>query len=358
MTLGTAPAVDSRPIPETLAETLTPSWLTSALRTRFPEVEVHEVIPGPVVSRVSCNARFTITYTGAPVDELPRDLCVKGYFSDMGDGEASAAGMSEALFYGSLAAATGVRTLPPVYAGIHPETRGSIVITEDVVERGASFLDPLSTFSPDQAAESLEQFATLHAATWMEPAVEGHQWLTPSLRHILGNRGLPEIRGNFEGPIGAGVPESVREGQRLIDAYTVVVGHTETASPWSVVHGDAHVGNLYLDATGRPCLVDWQLVQRGPWYLDVGYHIGSTMPAEVRRGVERDLLRHYLDRLAAGGVARPDEDEAWCLIRYGIVHGFYLWAITLRVAPPITTELLTRLGSAVEDHEALTSVLR
>ncbi|MGY1743252.1 MULTISPECIES: phosphotransferase [unclassified Blastococcus] len=358
MSAGTAAAVDSRPIPQTLAEALTPGWLTSALRTRFPDVEVHEVTPGPVVSRVSCNARFRISYTGAPADELPRDLCVKGYFSDMGNGEASAAGLAEAMFYGSLARDTGVRTLRPVYAAVDPGTRGSVVVTEDVLAQGGDFLDPLSEYTPDQVAQSLEQFATLHAATWMDPAVEAQPWLTPSLRHILGNRGLPEIRGNFEGPIGAGVPESVRDGQRLIEAYTAVVGRTETAAPWSVVHGDAHVGNVFLDGRGRSCLVDWQLVQRGPWYVDVGYHIGSTMPAQVRRGVERDLLRHYLDALAAGGVDRPDEDEAWRLIRFGIVHGFYLWAITLRVAPPITTELLTRLGTAAEDHDALASVLR
>lgn len=357
MSAGTLSSIDSRPIPGTLAEALSPAWLTSALRTRFPDVEVHDVTRGPVVSRVSCNARFRVSCTGAPAGELPRDLCVKGYFTDMGN-EGSAAGSAEAVFYGSLARGTGVRTLRPVYSAVDPVTRGSVVITEDVEAQGGSFLDPLSTYPPDQVADSLEQFATLHAATWMDPAVGAQAWLTPSLRHILGNRGLPEIRGNFEGPIGAGVPESVRDGRRLIEAYTAVVGHTESASPWSVVHGDAHVGNLFLDGAGRPCLVDWQLVQRGPWYVDVGYHLGSTMPAEVRRGVERDLLRHYLDRLAAGGVDRPDEDEAWRLIRYGIVHGLYLWAITLRVAPPITTELLTRLGAAAEDHEALASVLR
>jgi hypothetical protein len=358
VTAGTLPVVDPAPIPATLAEVLTPDWLTGALRTRFPDVEVHEVTPGPVVSRVSCNARFHISYTGAPEEELPRDLCVKGYFSDMGNEEASASGLAEAMFYGSLARTSGVRTLRPVYAAVDPTTRGSVVITEDVEARGGSFLDPLSTYTPDQVADSLEQFATLHAASWMNPAVADEAWLTTSLPHLLSSRGLPEIRGNFEGPNGAGVPAAVRDGQRLVDGYTVVAGDAVTASPWTVMHGDAHVGNIFLDGEGRPCLVDWQLVQRGPWYVDVGYHIGSTMPADVRRGVERDLLRHYLDRLAAGGVDRPDEDEAWRLIKHGIVHGFFLWAITLRVAPPIIAELLTRLGSAAEDHDALASVLR
>jgi hypothetical protein len=40
----------------------------------------------------------------------------------------------------------------------------------------------------------------------------------------------------------------------------------------------------------------------------------------------------------------------------GLVYGFFLWAITLKVAPPITTAMLERLGCAVADHEAYDSV--
>ena len=40
-----------------------------------------------------------------------------------------------------------------------------------------------------------------------------------------------------------------------------------------------------------------------------------------------------------------------------MVYGFFLWAITLKVAPPITTAMLERLGSAVSDHQALSSTV-
>ena len=353
MSVGTEAAVASPPIPGTLAEALSPAWLTAALRTRFPDVEVHGVEPGRVISRVSTNAPFRIDCTGVSAEELPRDLYVKGYFTDAGDGSADPVGLGEALFYGSIAERTGVRTLRSVYADADPGTRASIVVTVDVEAQGGSFLDPLSDYTPDQVAQSLEQYAQLHAATWLDPEVGRLRWLDTWLPHVLLGRGVPVIQGNFDGPIGAGVPERTRDAQRLQDAYALVADEATTASPWSVVHGDAHVGNLFLDSEGRSCLVDWQIVQRGPWYLDVGYHIASSLPAEQRRASERDLLRHYLDALASHGVDRPSDDEALRLIRRGIVHGFYLWAITLKVAPPITTELLTRLGTAADDHDAL-----
>jgi hypothetical protein len=112
------------------------------------------------------------------------------------------------------------------------------------------------------------------------------------------------------------------------------------------------VGNLYLDAAGRPCLVDWQLVQRGPWYLDVGYHMGCTLSPEERRRNESELLAHYLERLRAEGVDAPSWDEAQHSIGIGLLYGFFLWAITLKVAPPVIAAMLERLGSAVADHGA------
>jgi thiamine kinase-like enzyme len=161
---------------------------------------------------------------------------------------------------------------------------------------------------------------------------------------------VAEISGNFDGPNGARVPVRVRDAQRLYDAYRVLAAETATTSPLSVIHGDAHVGNVFLDRDGHPAFVDWQCVQRGPWYLDVGYHIASAITIADRRRAEQDLLRHYLDQLAALGVDAPSWDDAWRMIGRGMLHGFYLWGITLKVDPPIIAALLERLGTAVDDH--------
>ena len=343
------------PVPATLEEALSPGWLTAALGTRFPGIEVSRVERGPVVHRLTTNARFRIECSGGVPDGLSRDLCVKGYFGELGRA-ARAAGVPEAAFYRDLAGTAGVRTLRSVYVDIDAETQASVVLTEDVVAQGGSFLDPLSRYTPDQTAQSLAELARLHAATWLCPAHAETAWLAPRLHIISQLRGVREIRGNFEGPIGRDVPAAVRDADRLFRAYVALGGLVSSVTPWSVIHGDAHVGNLFLDGQGRPSLVDWQLVQRGPWYVDVGYHIASTLTAHDRRRSERDLVRHYLDRLAAYGAEAPAEDDAWPGVRRGFVHGFFLWGITLRVDPSITTVLLERLGIAVDDHDALTGL--
>jgi hypothetical protein len=307
---------------------------------------------------VSTNARFRIVCATELPPGLPRDLCIKGYFADCSDGAAQSrsAGEPEALFYRESSDHLGVRTLRCLYADVDPVTRHGVVITEDVIAGGAVFLDALSPYRPDQVALSLGQLAVLHGRTWNSARLDT-PWLAPRLEATMRARGLKEIRGNFGGPIGARVPDEVRDPERLIETVALLPPKLAGADPRCLLHGDAHVGNLYLDALSEPCFVDWQLVQRGPWYLDVGYHLGCALSVEDRRLHERELLTTYLHRLEAEGGQRPPWDEAWRRIGVGMLYGFFLWAITLRVDPSVTTVMLERLGAAVADHQAYASVL-
>ncbi|MBM3671346.1 MAG: aminoglycoside phosphotransferase [Actinobacteria bacterium] len=338
-------------IPEELDEVLTPEWLTAALHPRFG-VTVTSVTRGPVVARVCTNARFRIECDEPMPPDLPAELCAKGFFGDFMKGHRQA-GEPEARFYDEVAPMLEMRTLKSVFASVDPETRHGVVISEDVVAQGATFLDARDDYTPDLAAESLDELAKLHLATWESPQLADVAWLAPHLGRQLEARGVNEIRHNFEGPIGAGVPDGVRDAERLVEVYRELVAETASPSPWCIVHGDAHINNVFLDADGHPGIVDWQLAQRGSWYLDVGYHLGCVLSVEVRRAVEHDLVQHYLDRIAAGGIQVPHDDEVRSGIRRGILHGLFLWGITMMVDPAITTIMLERLGTAAADHDAL-----
>ena len=265
-------------IPESIDELLSPGWLTAALSACFPGVQVERVTRGPVVERVSTNARFKIE--GDLPDGLPPALCAKGYFGPVGRGSRNA-GVPEACFYRDLAHATGVRTLNSVWADVDLSTEHGVVITEDAVEAGAVFCDALDPCTVDRTAETLEQFALLHAYVWedarfgriivahssigLDPAGPRHRGDQRQLRRPQRRRCARRHAANAQG---------------LIDAY----GHLSSRAPgpgWAVAHGDAHVGNTLLDRDGRPGLLDWQVTQYGPWGIDVGYHI--AVRARARR---------------------------------------------------------------------------
>jgi hypothetical protein len=97
-------------VPDNLDEVLSTEWLTAALEQRFPGISVTRVTQGPVISRVSTNARFRIECADGVPDGLSPHLCVKGYFGQEAQGSRQA-GIPEAYFYRDLADEIGVRTL-------------------------------------------------------------------------------------------------------------------------------------------------------------------------------------------------------------------------------------------------------
>ena len=234
---------------------------------------------------------------------------------------------------------------------MHPETHHGVVITEDVIAAGGLFLDALSPYSVEQVASTLEELARLHAFAWERPERARASWLTPRLARTMEARGLPEIQRNFSGPAGVGVPLEIRDAPLLMDAVRRLASR-QPGPGWTVIHGDAHVGNIFLDTRGRPGLNDWQLVQHGHWSIDVGYHIASSLEPAERAHSERDLLVHYLDRLRGEGVHAQTFDAAWLEYRRAVAYGFYLWAITLYVQQDIIAALLHRLGSATFELES------
>ena len=344
---------ESVPLPETLEAALDPSWLTRALSRRYPGIEVTTVTTRTVDTRISTNARFTIECRGGVPPGLSPNLCIKGYFGEAGRPYAQMA-EPEARFYESLAKPIGVRTLRSQYAGVD-ETGAGVFITEDIITEGGKFLDALSRYSVDQTAESLSEFARLHAFGWGLPDAVRAVWLAPRIHSYFRRRGEGTIQSNFDGPVGVDVHPDARDAGRLARAMLALADRNE-GPRWTLIHGDAHVGNLFLAGDGHPSLVDWQLVQRNFWGIDIGYHIGSALSTADREKSERDLVLHYLAELKARGVDAPSWDDAWTGYRIGTVYGYFMWGITIIVKPEIVRVLLQRLSAAVAAHDSFEAV--
>ncbi len=87
-------------------------------------------------SRVDQRPRSASSARAACPTALSPNLCVKGYFTEVG-WMFRHAGEPEACFYRDIAEATGARTLRSVYADVDAETlHGVVILTEDVVAAG------------------------------------------------------------------------------------------------------------------------------------------------------------------------------------------------------------------------------
>jgi Phosphotransferase enzyme family len=328
-------------VPTTLQGALDPSWLSTALGKQVQNVEVLEVI-----RTVATKLRFAVTFAGGGTQAF----CLKGFLDvDAAMAAGGATTVLEADFYRDIAARVALRAPPCIATIIDRAAPRGIVIMRDLITDGAHFCTALEAFSPDQAALSLEQLALLHAAPEL---LETRPWIKPRVAQMANAQYIPQpqLQEMLNGPRGEGLPNHTRNAGRLI-AGVKALAETDTTRPQTLVHGDYHAGNVYITAAG-PGMIDWQLLQKGSWVLDVAYHINAVCDVAVAAREERRLLAHYLHTARGLGCPVPAEDQAWAAYREAVVYGYYLWSITRRVDPAIINVFVNRLGNAVTRHES------
>ena len=329
---------------------LSPEWLTAALGARYPGVRVAGATVVESRTGVASKVRFVIEYADRGDGSAPTALCAKGYFGPDGQ-QYGPTGQIEARFYGELAPRLDVRCPHCAYSGTDPHTGHALLLLTDLIAAGASFPTALDPYTLDRVAATLEQLARLHAADGNTFASLDTSWLASRTDGYLNAMTAERLQEQLDDGRATVLGPELRDAARVRAAFREIALRA-AADPRGLIHGDTHAGNLYLTAEGAPGFLDWQLVQWGPWAIDVAYHIGAVLSVSDREAHERALLEHYLDARRQHGGAAPSLAEAWDDYRAFLAYGYYLWGITQKVDRPIIIELITRLGSAVEAHES------
>lgn len=282
--------------------------------------------------------------------DLPDQFCLKGIFDPaLSTWLSSGAQQAEAFFYRDVAPRLSLRVPRAFYSGYDQATGAGHVLMEDLVPKGVRFLSATSPYSVEQMRGSLDQLARLHGGTWRaDPASE--PWVRSKLGQFAGGAIMPAevLTGLMEDGRGEGLPSSLRDGTAIFGAVAALA-RREKNLPLGFVHGDAHAGNLWEGSEGIG-LVDWQVLQRGHWSLDIAYHMAAALDIEDRRANERELLAWYLDRLGSHGGEPPEFADAFDQYRAAFPYGLLLWGVTRRVEPEIVRRFVKRLGTAAADH--------
>lgn len=348
MISNTSPGID--PVPRRLESVLDPAWLTEALGDLPDGYRVVEVVEHDASRTVASKVRFRVVAEGPDGGAIERSYCVKGHFED----EDFDSLRSETLFYRHLGPVVGVRTPRAHYTGIDDDRGRSLIIMDDVVAQGGRFLGAHEPYPIVTIEQSLAQLARLHAATWGRPAAGGEGWLAPRIRSMMDMYTAEYLQGMLHDGRGAGLPPRLLDGAALKEA----VYRVADVAPTSVIHGDAHSGNVYVDRDGHPGWLDWQVTQRGHWATDVSYHVAAALDVEQRRAHEEQLLRHYLGELSSAGVANPPGwDEAWDRYRRHFPYGYFLWTITRISSREVVLVHIPRIATAMSDHRTLELLL-
>lgn len=274
-------------------------------------------------------------------------------------GELGRLGDTEVRFYSELAPQ--LHGVPQAYGAAFDTWTGRyLLVLEDLPAESCEFPDTLHPLSPDQASLIVELLADLHATFWdrlprdrrgplgwlYTPSGDVTSMLTGSLMHAS----IKRLAGRTEIP--------VENGTFIADNYRAVAALIDTL-PHTVMHGDAHPGNMYFDG-GKAGLLDWQAVRRGHPSRELAYTLITSLTPEDRRATQRDLLDDYRRALAAAGGPNLDRDDLWRRYRQGALYAYVAPLITAGMGgmqvEGIAMEGLRRGVAALDDLETIAAL--
>jgi hypothetical protein len=300
-------------------ENITPGWLAGVLSHRFPGVRPSALEVVDRHSGTTGRARLRVAYetdAGAPralfAKLPPADPAQREMVRSVGMGR------REASFYAGIADEAPLRLPRPYFAASDATGAAYVMLLEDLVAAGCRFPNPTDAKVLDLARDLVESLARLHARFWNSPRFRGDlAWVEPAMRHEIGPtlvaRALERLAGEMPPVFGSFGRIYVEHSEGVCDLWD--------EGEQTLVHGDCHMGNLFLDGE-RVGFLDWACISRSPGIRDVSYFLCNSLPTELRRAEERHLLRRYLDTLAESGAPAPDFETAWHRHRR---HAGYSW---------------------------------
>lgn len=308
-------------IPASVDE-VTPAWLGGALQAEVSAVEVLDAHSG-----TTGRARLRVSGDGVPdtvfvklqpfAEEQRRFLAMTGL------------GVAEARFYAAVGNDLPVRSPHVWHAAFDEADKAFVLVLEDLEAAGCRFATPQDDDVLDVARSLVDELALLHAAWWERDL----SWLG---RHSVSGGKRPEggaqlgsalaiVQSAIDQFADGSPPEFRLLGERYL-ASARDVGRLFNEGERTLIHGDDHIGNLFVDA-GRTGFYDWAVASRFPGMRDVAYFLCNSLPAELRRAEEADLIARYRAGLAAQGIDLPGA-VAWEQYRLFSVYAWISAATT------------------------------
>jgi len=308
----------------TVASDLSPAWLSDVLGAEVVDVEILD-------HAFATNQRVRIGLSYASAGAGPASLFVKlapldpAHRAMIG---ASGMGEREAQFYTDVAPSLDLR-VPRSYFAAFGDDGNFVILLEDLSRAGCAFSEGEWGVSSDAAAGALEELASFHARFFDADArTTLAPWLAvPSVQHAS---------------VAARLMRHVLDGHRheLTSAYVaageIFVSHHDRldelwhGGPQTYVHGDTHIGNVFLDGK-RVGFHDWGLSRVSTPMRDVSYFLTMSVDPDERRKSERALVRLYLGALRSAGGPSIDFDEAW--FNHRVQAGYTVVATFLAFMP-------------------------
>lgn len=283
-------------------------------------------------------ARIHLTWDRAGVEAgLPTSAFAKGTSTQLAP-RVIVAGFGcntyETRFFQQIQPSVADLTIEPYIARSGPGGR-YVIAFEDVALRGDVTFYNADDECPKAHAEAfIDLLANLHGRFWRSPRFDSDlSWLETYARRP-GGPFMQQLFTWSERRFMAQDREVPEEVRRLTKTYVQNQGRLVKvweSMPQTLCHGDTHLGNTFSNPDGSAGVYDWQVFHKMNGLRDVAYFLMHSVPTDLRRAEEKNLIERYVAGLAAAGAGKeaPTFAEAFDIYRLLTVDGWIAIVFTL-----------------------------
>ncbi|MEE8353467.1 MAG: phosphotransferase [Dehalococcoidales bacterium] len=263
----------------------------------------------------------------------------------------------EIRFYLEVAERSPIRTPKPIYGAVDAAAERYLLLIEDC-SRFAQ-VDQIEGLNRQQTEQAVVALADFHAHWWDSEELDRMDWL-PKPRGPLVTPLADTYRGCWEVSLlseefVAALPPGGREAGQLLHEHFPRLIDEAPGDKLTISHFDFRVDNLFFDFENaeQPVVVfDWQAANANRGVTDVAYLLGGSLPIELRRKIEKDVVKLYHRRLLERGVTGYSFDECWDDYRRGTLVYAYIPALGCASLDPSSERAKRLMPTLTERHFA------
>lgn len=288
---------------------ITVDWLNQVLGDDFGTIESFGAAHfGEGVGILGELARLSLTYSpGASGPATIVAKCASPEEANQFLAVAMGFYTREVNFYRELASNVAIRVPKPFHVDASETGVPFVLLIEDITN--AHTPDQLAGISVDEAKSIISAIAPLHIQFWgKQDDLAELDWLPP-MNNDMYKGGQPMATAMFPAfaeHYGKEIsPDALAAIGVACERYAEMLDYVTSIGQATATHTDCRAENYLFggpDGDDAITVIDFQLSTRHIGMWDVANLVAGSMPTDVRRAHEGELLQHYVDTITAAGI--------------------------------------------------------